>query len=320
MLHKVKKNSMNNEVEIKKIISELMKCSKHVNVEANSESDILALISKLRDEHTVLFHLGEIKYIFHKNKGVAEIFPQYTFSVDEYNYNVNLILTVVNKINQKAVLLSTDYEREKFIHDYLCKNVIYENIGKESHSIVGPLLKGKGVCDGISKTAKLLLRLLRIDAHVIKGTAKSMDGMDWEPHAWNTVCINGNRYHVDITFDNTISENSIRYDYFNVCDEILMRDHTFEAGSEYLSQKCGKNLDYYELTGRKFYDFDSLRKYVEFCLNNKCENIQVRLMVTTTAKELEKLFIRELSNTNTNASFIMSYNEYSGVCSWEISY
>lgn len=310
----------NNEVVIKKTVSELMKCSKMVNVEANSESDILALISKLRYEHTILFHLGEIKYVFHKSRKMAEIFPQYTFSSDEYKHDVNLILKVANKINQKATLLSTDYEREKMIHDYLCKNVIYEDIGEESHSIVGPLLKGKGVCDGISKAAKLLFQLLRIDAHVIKGNAKAMDRMTWEPHAWNIVCINGDWYHVDITFDNTISKKCIRYDYFNVCDEVLKRDHMVEGDSEYLRLKCNKSMDYYKLTGRDFHNFDSLREHIRFCLNRKCDNIQTRVMMTTTTKELERLFIKELLHTNINASFIMSYNEFSGVCSWEISY
>lgn len=136
---------------------------------------------------------------------MAEIFPQYTFSSDEYKHDVNLILKVANKINQKATLLSTDYEREKMIHDYLCKNVIYEDIGEESHSIVGPLLKGKGVCDGISK-------------------------------------------------------------------------------SEYLKLKCNKSMDYYELTGRDFHNFDSLREHIRFCLNRKCDNIQTRVMMTTTKK------------------------------------
>lgn len=311
----------NNEVVIKKIVSELMKCSKTVNIEANSEREISALISKLRYEHTILFHLGEIKYVFHKSRRVAEIFPQYTFSLDEYNHNVNLILNVANEINQKAALLSTDYEREKMVHDYLCKSVIYEDIGEESHSIVGPLLKGKGVCDGISKSAKLLFKLLRIDARVIYGNAKAaMNRMTWEPHSWNVVCINGDWYHVDITFDNTISKKSIRYDYFNVCDEILKRDHMVAGDLEYLSIKCNKSLDYYELTGRCFRNHDSLREYIGFCLNKKCDNIQTRLMMTTTKKELEKLIIKELLRANISASFIMSYNEFSGVCSWEISY
>lgn len=84
----------------------------------------------------------------------------------------------------------------------------------QSHSIVGPVLRGRGVCDGISKTAKMLFQVLGGKAHVIDGVAKNAASFSYEPHAWNLVRTNQRWYHWDITFDNTISGNSICYDYF----------------------------------------------------------------------------------------------------------
>ena len=46
-------------------------------------------------------------------------------------------------------------------------------------------------------------------------------------HTWNIVRINGKYYHLDATFDNTLGNDKkeIRYDYFNLDDQQIFRDH-----------------------------------------------------------------------------------------------
>ena len=49
-------------------------------------------------------------------------------------------------------------------------------------------------------------------------------------HTWNIVKIGGTYYHLDATFDNTLGKHSfgakeIRYDYFNLDDKNIFRDH-----------------------------------------------------------------------------------------------
>ena len=45
-------------------------------------------------------------------------------------------------------------------------------------------------------------------------------------HAWNVVRIDGTYYHLDATFDNTLSkDDTIRYDYVNLADKQIFRDH-----------------------------------------------------------------------------------------------
>ena len=49
-------------------------------------------------------------------------------------------------------------------------------------------------------------------------------------HTWNIVQINEKYYHLDATFDNTLTRNctigeEIRYDYFNLEDKSIFRDH-----------------------------------------------------------------------------------------------
>ena len=43
---------------------------------------------------------------------------------------------------------------------------------------------------------------------------------------WNVVRIDGNYYHLDVTFDNSLSKDDvIRYDYFNLSDSQIFKDH-----------------------------------------------------------------------------------------------
>ena len=45
-------------------------------------------------------------------------------------------------------------------------------------------------------------------------------------HAWNIVRIGGQYYHLDATFDNSLGgDGVIRYDYFNLDDKKIFRDH-----------------------------------------------------------------------------------------------
>ncbi len=301
------------------IVSALMKCSKTINVEVASEIELLTLLSDLRYNHPILFHLGEVEYVFRPRLKEAVLKPCYLYSKTEYEMLVTQLAATVQKIRDQISVAPTMLDRELSIHDALCTKVTYADDGDKSHSIVGPLLYHRGVCDGISKTAKVLLQECGIKSHVIFGNAIATNG-NYEPHAWNVVYLNDCWYHLDVTYDNTLSNNNIRYDYFNVSDEMLKRDHVVGNDSKYVNITCKKSMDYYELTNRTFCDLDSLRLYIGFSVNNKCDNIQARLICATTTKELELLFISELSRNRINASFVMKYNEYSGVCCWEITY
>ena len=45
-------------------------------------------------------------------------------------------------------------------------------------------------------------------------------------HAWNVIRIDGQYYHLDATFDNTLSkDDTVRYDYVNLSDKQIFRDH-----------------------------------------------------------------------------------------------
>ena len=124
----------------------------------------------------------------------------------------------------------SEWEKEKYIHDFICENVTYDKLKKAySHEIIGPLGHGVGVCEGIAKSVKVLCDALGIWCMIAICGNNPEKGIKYR-HTWNIVKIGGQYYHLDVTFDNTLGKHSLagqelRYDYFNLEDKKIFRDH-----------------------------------------------------------------------------------------------
>ena len=120
-------------------------------------------------------------------------------------------------------------EKEKYVHDFICSNVTYDKLKKQySHEIIGPLQQGIGVCEGIAKTVKILCDRMGLECLIAISESAPDRGIRYR-HAWNLVKLKNTWYHLDATFDNTLGKDretsEIRYDYFNLDDSQIFRDH-----------------------------------------------------------------------------------------------
>ena len=118
---------------------------------------------------------------------------------------------------------------KKYVHDFICENVRYDKLKKAySHEIIGPLGQSVGVCEGIAKAVKVLLDALGVWCVIAICGNNPEKGIKYR-HTWNIVKINGIYYHLDATFDNSLGKDhenkEIRYDYFNLDDQQIFRDH-----------------------------------------------------------------------------------------------
>jgi hypothetical protein len=135
----------------------------------------------------------------------------------------DLLDEVVERILGKVTAV-TDFDIELQIHDLLLKNVEYVNKEKRSeHTIEGPLLNKKAVCEGIAKTTKYLLNKKGVGCEIVIGKMGEDDDVY---HAWNIVSVDGIWYHLDVTADINMSDDgNFRYDYFNLSDKEISADH-----------------------------------------------------------------------------------------------
>lgn len=147
----------------------------------------------------------------------------------------------------------TDYEKALWLHDYLCKTVVYD-LAYSADEAYNPLIYGRADCGGYADAYTKLLRAVGIaSAFVSGGTAQST-------HAWNIIMLDGKCYFTDVTWDDINPFDYINYGYFMISFEKMEKDHaaTLVHNSTlyhiFLPEECNHNdYDYrlnYKDTGK----------------------------------------------------------------------
>lgn len=185
-------------------------------------SDIYFLI---RMDCPEIFYSVTFSYRYYADSTAVEMIPQYLFSRDKIREHRQAMESRVKKLARQAADLD-EKGKELFIHDFIVENVKYDKLKKEySHEIIGALGNGVAVCEGIAKAVKILCDELNLWCIIALSEANPDKGIKYR-HAWNVIRIGGKYYHLDATFDNTLSgEGTIRYDYVNLADKQIFRDH-----------------------------------------------------------------------------------------------
>lgn len=180
---------------------------------------------KLRLDCPEIFFVSGFHFRYYPDSANVELSPEYLFDKNKIKDHQKAMKARVEKLVRPAVTMA-ELEKEQYVHDFICQNVRYDKLKKSySHEILGPLGQGVGVCEGIAKTVKILCDQLGIWCIAVISEANPEKNIKYR-HAWNIVKIGGTYYHLDATFDNTLSHmGPVRYDYFNLDDGKVFRDH-----------------------------------------------------------------------------------------------
>ena len=183
---------------------------------------------QMRLDHPEIFWVSSYKYRYYKDSPNLIFIPEYLFDKKKICEHQKAMTARVEKLIRPAQKLS-EWEKEKYVHDFICENIRYDKLKKSySHEIIGPLGQGVGVCEGIAKAVKVLLDALGVWCVIAICGNNPEKGIKYR-HTWNIVKIGGTYYHLDATFDNTLGKDretsEIRYDYFNLDDSQIFRDH-----------------------------------------------------------------------------------------------
>lgn len=171
------------------------------------------------------FFWVDINYNFIDYGTSIEFSPNYRFDSSTAKQMSIVLDEKVDEIIEIADSFATDYEKELYLHDYVCDVTVYteETFGEMGDTAYSTLIDGKAICEGYSRAMQLLLDKVGISNYLVVGDGVNEDGT--EPHMWNIVEIDGKKYHLDATWDDTGTENVIGHLYFNVNDEKISRDH-----------------------------------------------------------------------------------------------
>lgn len=243
---------------------------------------------------------------------MANVEPVYTL---DYSYAMKLLSECRDRRTQllKHVSGTSRYQKILAVHDIVAKEVEYSMSGTdyELHSMVGPLLRKKGVCEGFAKMFKYLLDALEIPCIVVTGYSTHPVTGGKELHGWNLVEFEDGWYHVDVTFDTTIRTNNIlRYDYFGLPTEQIEKDHEYEKKDYSFAKLSGAG--YYERHGLAMKRVAELRAYLAKEITEGKRNMVFQLMVKASDDKLEKcvsdVLAEVLEKAKRYGSYILSCN------------
>lgn len=113
----------------------------------------------------------------------------------------------------------SDYQSVKYFHDTLIKNCVYDVSAKYGDTPYGALVGGRALCEGYAKAFSLLCNKRGIENTIVVGDAGG------QPHAWNMVVVDGEWYCMDVTWDDTdtneLANGAVSYAYFLVTTEFM---------------------------------------------------------------------------------------------------
>jgi transglutaminase/protease-like cytokinesis protein 3 len=158
----------------------------------------------------------------------------------EINIKVTKLYTSeeINEINKKVKeiiknnynKLDSDYDNLKRIHDYIINNTSYDikrnNSGVseyKSYMAYGPAIEGYATCNGYADLMAIILSELGYENFKVATTKEELKNKN-AGHIWNAVKIDNEWLHIDLTWDDPVSEdgkNYLYHKYFLVNDEKL---------------------------------------------------------------------------------------------------
>jgi len=155
-------------------------------------SQIDSLIERIFYRNPIYYYVTTDYFYTTKNGYADTIYPDYS------EYDMTIIKEKLDAINYETELLlmnidedMTDFEKIMAVHDYMVLN--YEYDISDTIDDISIMTEKKGVCMAYSLTFNYIMNLLDIDSVYV-----SSGDMD---HSWNLVYLNGNWYHIDVTWD-----------------------------------------------------------------------------------------------------------------------
>ncbi len=136
-------------------------------------------------------------------------------------YTQEMIDAKVNELAAACIAAaSTEYDKAKWMFDWLVNNATYDYTGTY-YGPEGVLLAGKGICASFASAYQRLMSKVGISNRYVSGQADNGTG-GWGGHAWNLVKIGGSWYHADPTWGSR---------YFLKSDQTMSTNHRWDVAS-----------------------------------------------------------------------------------------
>ena len=285
----------------------------NVDITAISIDEMHDIITSVYNDTPSFYYLKATSISIATTLSGYRIFPEYIYSNKQIEEFDRQLETGLQKFCKEYIQQGmSDYQKEIIIHDFLVKTIKYDHEAAnciipqidEAYNVLGALLKRKAVCWGIACAFKLLCDYCKVKSFVVIGDTKPKLAV--AGHAWNMVKLDGESYHVDVTWD--IKEKgdiSFCYDYLNLDDNLIQFDHSWEST---LYPRCSSNrYNYYYLNHLYVKSIGKLTEFITQKLKLGEKYIAIKFANTMpTEGEINNAINLSFSNSEVCGRYIIS--------------
>jgi len=291
--------------------------SEKIKIPPKPLNEVSMIYNAVLLDNPLIFFTQTFKMSNDLNDKKRLVLPIYKFPKKFVKENIKIIqdyLQVFEPAKKKSKI-----DMVYYVHDYCLNNFKYDHSFQDySFTVLGLVLNNTAVCEGIAKFVKLTFDYLGIKSLVVSGKAKTPEtDSKYEPHAWNIIKIDKKTYHLDVTFDMTTTDKENRYDYFNLCDDDIKKDHCITSNVP----KCiTKGNDYFSTNSLLAKSLTDFSKILADEVRRGKRNIMIKLInLEDTDDIVDKIMeIAQKQNCRGASNTMINYNL--SQCVFEISY
>lgn len=221
--------------------------------------------------------------------------PHYTMNREERDEMQSRIDAKVSEIFSGIPEEASDYDKVRYVYDYLASDVEYEEEAEDNQNIISVFINGSTVCQGYACATQYLLELLGIQSAIVTGEANG------ESHAWNLVRMDGEYYYIDTTWGNSTyigdtegEERFINYNYFGVTTDEISVTHT--PNDYFVLPDCVAREDNYYVRENRYFtewDPDAIGALCAGGYENGNVAVSIKLATPELLKQVRRYFIDE---------------------------
>lgn len=249
----------NGKVAYTEILSEIRSHPEKIEIPNLSDSEFDEMFYALSYDNPELLCMKNESQL--QRQGAKTYFlPQYYCDADECEQHRKEMEASVEKVLASVPDGLSDYEKELYFHDWICKHFAYEfDDPAVGYTTYDGFVLGRAVCESYSRSMQLLLNRSGIENYLATGTGVDMDGKS-EGHMWNVVTIDGKNYYLDVTWDDLDTAEIKQYchTFFNVPETDIAENHLgiLPQGNNCVSS----DANYFVVNGLLFDAYDSATK------------------------------------------------------------
>ncbi len=194
------------------LFEKLANCESSISIESYnlSMSAIRNVLEFIQLEIPEAFHVdfNNLRYTYNRNEKIVDLRVAYLFDKAEFQAKYAEVQAVAKKM-VKGIKYLGEVEKALLLHDRIILHCAYEEeeFLPMDFTLYGALIERTAVCQGYSLAYKYLLKMVGMESYICSSQLLN--------HAWNIVTVNGTKYHVDVTWDDPVSDRAGRVKHNN---------------------------------------------------------------------------------------------------------